>query len=167
MLGEHNYSNYKVNKHLVKERISTRALRVGMYVTELDRPWIETPFLFQGFVISSEDEIDQLCEYCEYVYIDMSQTHVAYNTERALKASKSRSRDLYKVSVEKELAVSSKQFDYAKATVTEALGALKLAGDLDTQQVKDAVKGCIESVVRNPNALLWLTQIKKQARLHC
>jgi len=30
-------------------RINIQDLTVGMYVSELDRPWLETPFLFQGF----------------------------------------------------------------------------------------------------------------------
>ena len=51
MIGEHNYNTYEVNKKLVKEKVSAHDLRVGMYVVELDRPWIDTPFLFQGFLV--------------------------------------------------------------------------------------------------------------------
>ena len=28
-------------------------LELGMYVSELDRPWLESPFLFQGFEIKT------------------------------------------------------------------------------------------------------------------
>ena len=63
MIGEHNYNNYDVNTKLVREKVSTHELQVGMYVVELDRPWTETHFLFQGFLINSEEEIDQLIEY--------------------------------------------------------------------------------------------------------
>ena len=28
-----------------------------MYVTELDRPWLDSPFLFQGFSIESPDQL--------------------------------------------------------------------------------------------------------------
>ena len=45
-------------------------LRIGMYVSELDRPWLETPFLLQGFVIEDNDDLNKLCEYCDYVYVD-------------------------------------------------------------------------------------------------
>lgn len=41
-----------------------------MYIAELDRPWLETPFLFQGFFVRSEDEIADLKVHCEHVYID-------------------------------------------------------------------------------------------------
>jgi HD-GYP domain-containing protein (c-di-GMP phosphodiesterase class II) len=56
-----------------------------MYVSELDRPWLETPFLFQGFFIRSKNEIDELHEHCEFVYIDLEQSLVAANETHAKK----------------------------------------------------------------------------------
>lgn len=40
-----------------------------MYVMRLDRPWLETPFLFQGFYIRDEDEIDELRAHCKHVHV--------------------------------------------------------------------------------------------------
>ncbi len=45
-------------------------LAQGMFVAALDRPWLETPFLFQGFEIREDSEIDQLRHYCQHVYVD-------------------------------------------------------------------------------------------------
>jgi putative nucleotidyltransferase with HDIG domain len=45
-----------------------------MYVCELDRPWLETPFLFQGFRIQSAQEIAELQRYCHHVYITPTAT---------------------------------------------------------------------------------------------
>ena len=44
-------------------------LDIGMYVVQLDRPWLETPFLFQGFFIRDRDEINELKTYCKHVYV--------------------------------------------------------------------------------------------------
>ena len=41
-----------------------------MFVCELDRPWLESPFLVQGFYLNEPEEIDQIREICEYVYVD-------------------------------------------------------------------------------------------------
>ena len=49
MIGEHNYNHVNVDTKLVREKVLTDELCIGMYVVELDRPWTETPFLFQGF----------------------------------------------------------------------------------------------------------------------
>lgn len=43
----------------------------GMYVCALDRPWLSTPFPFQGFVIRNDAEIRELGKYCNYVYVDV------------------------------------------------------------------------------------------------
>lgn len=50
--------------------VPTDLLCTGLYVVELDRPWIETPFLFQGFRISCDEELSTLRETCRHVYID-------------------------------------------------------------------------------------------------
>ncbi len=44
-------------------------LEVGMYVSELDRPWSETRFMFQGFRIESSDMLHQVQESCEYAQV--------------------------------------------------------------------------------------------------
>lgn len=54
----------------MKIKLEVERLRMGMFVAELDRPWLETPFLFQGFLIDSEAELQQLREYCSYVFVD-------------------------------------------------------------------------------------------------
>lgn len=41
-----------------------------MFVSSLDRPWIDTPFLFQGFLIENEEDIRLLQQYCEFVHVD-------------------------------------------------------------------------------------------------
>ncbi len=67
----------------LKRKIDVAGLRVGMYVSELDRPWLETPFLFQGFFIRSKNEIEELHDYCDFVYIDLEQSLIAANDPHA------------------------------------------------------------------------------------
>ncbi len=57
-----------------RKKIAVGDLKLGMYVSELDRPWSETAFLFQGFPISTDDELTQLRACCDYVYIDLRQS---------------------------------------------------------------------------------------------
>src|SRR5262245_4557843 len=53
----------------MRKKISVEELRVGMYIDELDRPWRETPFLFQGLEVHSEDDIAQIKRHCQHVFI--------------------------------------------------------------------------------------------------
>ena len=51
-------------------KVAAGDLAIGMYVSGLDRPWLETPFITQGFIIESQEDILRLRKYCEYVYVD-------------------------------------------------------------------------------------------------
>jgi HD-GYP domain-containing protein (c-di-GMP phosphodiesterase class II) len=59
-------------------------LSVGMYVGMLDRPWLETPFIFQGFEIKDRFEIEQLRKYCGQVYVEIERGKLSEKTIRAL-----------------------------------------------------------------------------------
>ena len=52
-------------------QVAVEDLRLGMFVVELDRPWLDTPFLLQGFLVDSQVELDTLVKYCDYVYVDL------------------------------------------------------------------------------------------------
>ena len=46
-------------------------LKLGLFVAELDRPWVGTPFLLQGFLLDSVDDLETLREYCSFVYVNL------------------------------------------------------------------------------------------------
>ena len=51
-------------------RIPVASVRLGMFVAELDRPWLDTRFGVQGFLVSSPKQIEVLREQCQTVTID-------------------------------------------------------------------------------------------------
>ncbi|MCC5793701.1 MAG: HD-GYP domain-containing protein [Chromatiales bacterium] len=57
-------------------KVETANLERGMFVAQLDRPWLETPFLFQGFEIREDSEIRQLRQYCRHVYVDEARSSI-------------------------------------------------------------------------------------------
>lgn len=56
----------------MKEQVTVEKLAHGMFVAELDRPWLETRFLIQGFVIDSQEQIEELKRCCKYVVVERS-----------------------------------------------------------------------------------------------
>ena len=52
------------------KEIPVGELKLGMYVSKLDRPWTETPFVFQGFILRSQKQIDVIKKYCSLVFVD-------------------------------------------------------------------------------------------------
>lgn len=59
-----------MEKAVKKVRVECSDLALGMFVCELDRPWLESPFMVQGFYLNEPEEIEQIRELCEYVYVD-------------------------------------------------------------------------------------------------
>ena len=57
-------------KKIKQTKVSADDLKIGMYVSGLDRDWLETPFLLQGFMIENQAKIQQLREICDHVFID-------------------------------------------------------------------------------------------------
>ncbi len=51
-------------------KVKSVDLRIGMFVADLDRPWIDTPFLLQGFLIDDQDLLTQIEGCCGWVMID-------------------------------------------------------------------------------------------------
>ena len=51
-------------------------LREGMYIARLDRPWLNSPFIFQGFPLKTKDELRKIQSLCEYVYVDMRKSRL-------------------------------------------------------------------------------------------
>jgi HD-GYP domain-containing protein (c-di-GMP phosphodiesterase class II) len=69
------------------EVLAVGEIKLGMYVAELDRPWLGTPFLLQGFLVEDEAQIVQLRQCCATVVVDRSRSigdqHAAPRRERS------------------------------------------------------------------------------------
>ncbi len=53
-----------------REKTQVFLLDIGMFVCELDRPWLGTPFMLEGLLIEDDDQISTIASLCEFVYID-------------------------------------------------------------------------------------------------
>lgn len=171
--------------------VDTNDLKVGLYVARLDRPWLETPFLFQGFRIRDEEELAELRKYCRSVIVDMSQSNVSLEDSQVLREAAARtgetstsrialpSRDKshpadvpepdptrtgrYYVDTEK-LAREMERAEVAQkdatAAVSHIMDRLRDGHSLDVPQLEEAVDPLVDSVLRNRDAMAWLTRIR-------
>ena len=55
-------------------KVNTENLKIGMYISELDRPWLDSPFLIQGFYVQSSNDIDIISKICGHVFVDTRAT---------------------------------------------------------------------------------------------
>jgi len=57
-------------------KVLTSDVRDGMFVEDLDRPWLDTPFLLQGFLVQDEQDLAMLRAHCRHVFVDPSRSTV-------------------------------------------------------------------------------------------
>jgi HD-GYP domain-containing protein (c-di-GMP phosphodiesterase class II) len=50
--------------------VPAQDIKIGMFIAELDRPWTDTPFLLQGFLVEDAQQVAQLQSCCKFVYVD-------------------------------------------------------------------------------------------------
>ena len=56
---------------MLQKKIAAHKVAKGMHVANLDRPWTETPFPLQGFLVAKESELRGLQKHCTHVFIDV------------------------------------------------------------------------------------------------
>ena len=156
---------------IIREKVKTSNLRIGMYVCELDRPWLETPYPLQGFTICSNNEIQELANFSDFVYIDVKRTFenelANTPTQKQVNFSKKDKQIIHKVEyvdsfdMEKELPAASTQFKSFSIHTESLLKGLKSGEELDIKSFKASTKQMVESVIRNPDAMLWLVRLMR------
>jgi HD-GYP domain-containing protein (c-di-GMP phosphodiesterase class II) len=52
------------------QKINANEIKIGMFVADLDRPWMDTPFLLQGFMLEDTEQVAQIRQHCQWVMID-------------------------------------------------------------------------------------------------
>ena len=159
----------------MERKVSTFDLKIGMHVSNLDRPWLDTPFLLQGFIISDDDDIKALQQHCKYVFIDPEKGDEATSymdekpnlpsseyVEEFLEGGKKRVAYEEKQSAFHELPAAETALENASDKVAMLMDDLKAGDNLDVGAVRNAVQPILESVIRNSDALLWVSEMQKK-----
>lgn len=147
--------------HLVK--VPAEQLELGMHVAKLDRPWLETPFLLQGFPIHKQEDLDALRTICEYVYIDVLKTHYLAPDLRTNPIVPGTPTTRYETTTSVEQEIRSANEAYQKSLVEIKALLTQIGSGAESMQaklVKQHVRECVDSIERNPSAMMWLTRIK-------
>ncbi len=153
-----------VDKQLSTIKIHISELKIGMFVSKLDRDWQETPFLMQGFMIESLDDIDIVAEYSQHVWIDAVREHWIPPEERGVAGpaiAKSRTY-INKIEAQKEHAAALGVFREAKKLTKTLLDDVRLGGVVNTEEAKATVKDCVSSILRNADALIWMSRMRNE-----
>lgn len=169
-----------------EQKIAVTQLRIGMYVCRLDRPWAETDYPLQGLYIKEEADIDHLAKYCIFVYIDEKRSRAkpsqtlkpspprAIASVRAVPESNNplyidpkqwRQRhcvERYEVSatLTSELKTSEPLVNILEEQLVYLFDRISRRRNFDVDPIAESAADLVESLIRNPDGLAWLCQIK-------
>ncbi|MDI9246329.1 HD-GYP domain-containing protein [Marinobacter sp. CHS3-4] len=161
---------------IVETEVPVSQLAIGMHVVRLDRPWEETDFLLQGFVIQNDADLRAVQAQCETVVVE-GRVEVVPQHEKHTAASragksgekndtnsvpKKRITYINKVDISRELEKARVHYDAAKTTAKNIMSSIRLGRMLDINEIRGAVDDTVDSVLRNDNALLLLSKIKNK-----
>jgi HD-GYP domain-containing protein (c-di-GMP phosphodiesterase class II) len=157
----------------MKKEVSVDELQFGVYISELDRPWTETPFMFQGFELKDEKQLKILKEYCKKVFIDLEKGLDLVDRKlqsgppgskppSVLADIKKKTRYEEQASVDAELPRARAAQAKTETAVKDLLDAVRAGKAIDGPRVREAVTSMTDSVVRNPDAMLLLSKMKEK-----
>lgn len=196
---------------VIKRKVAVEELQYGMFVCELDRPWLETPFLFQGFLLETDEQLETLKRYCKYVYVDVMRSNASaavprcqdsaelslslgpdtaplsrgpvelsrtWVSERNSRPHRAERRFVYSpltrlnyprlgtvtysdvATVEEEVPAAREHTAGLERLVDEIHVQILAEPAFDVQRVHSAISEMVESIARNPDALLLLNRLK-------
>ncbi|MGH8278522.1 MAG: HD-GYP domain-containing protein [Gammaproteobacteria bacterium] len=167
-------------------KIPVSQLRLGMYVTELDRPWLESPFPFQGFSVDSREQLETLQKTCAFVFVDRDWDRTLTATETGLGSgihSRSalggatvsrtdltglgwRGRGSFRRDMRRVLNTRGRLHQH----VQRLLSDVRFGSAADTREVRLLTLELVDSAIANPAAALWLTNLETKheyTAAHC
>ena len=147
-----------------KKKVNVGELKFGMYVSELDRPWTDTPFVFQGFVLKSDDQLQILRKFCQFVMVDadLSESGDAASVGATPLTGTRKVQHAEKVAVETEVPRARDAYFSSETALAKAFESVGADKTFDSVQVKGAVSSMSQSVLRNPDALVLVSAMKER-----
>ncbi len=156
-------SNDRIVSDTARKKIHVSELRIGMYVSQLDRDWLDTPFVMQGFLVETMDDIAVVEKYCEHVWIDTVEEYRAggHSLQQHSPRPK-RVRYINKVSTTDEQRKAIGVYREARRITKHLLDEVRLGAVVNTASAKETVNECVKSILRNADALLWMAKIRQE-----
>ncbi len=138
------------------------ALKPGMYVAALDRPWLETPFNIQGFYVRERNDIDRIGKHCVSVWVDPRKPKLDSGLTSRAKSTLLKPIVENSVTFSDELPEARKALANSSEVLAKAFEKLKSKGLVDVPAVQSAIDPLIESVLRNDEVVAALIRMRRK-----
>ncbi|MDN3639506.1 HD-GYP domain-containing protein [Simiduia curdlanivorans] len=148
-------------------KLTIDELRLGMFVSELDCDWLVTPFLLQGFEIEKLEQIEILRAHCKHVWvttktIPASPANPLLTLSEAAPKKASTPTQAISISAEQEHRQARGIYTASKLATHTILTSAASGPPLKIPDADATVHHCVQSILRNPDALLWMSKIRNK-----
>jgi len=156
------------------KRIPIAALKVGMYISDLNNDWIPHNTQRKKGMIKREETIEKIRRMgVQYVYIDVEKgldsqdaetaQEVDRRNEQALqKAGEQRPGIQHKVALTEEIVIAQRIHSQAQGLVGSFMNNVKMGAAIDIAPIHQLADELQNSVLRNANALSCLGRIREK-----
>lgn len=156
------------------KRIPVSALKVGMYITDLNNDWIPHNTQRKRGVIKKQETIEKIRQIgVEFVYIDASKGLDTQEAETAAEVDRRNESALQKageltpglrphVPLAEEMVIAQQIHRQAQGLVSNFMNNAKVGGATDVAPIHQLADELQNSVLRNANALSCLGRIREK-----
>jgi HD-GYP domain-containing protein (c-di-GMP phosphodiesterase class II) len=150
----------QLEDHLIA--IKTDRLLPGMFVAALDRLWLHTPFPPDGFYIRDQKQLDKICRFCTFVYIDPLKGEDTIDVIVPFEQIPSTSLAPINThnSISEELPWAREAVSALTDAVRQTVHDVRCGRLPDLENLRAGVKPVIDSIERCADAMLWLSRIE-------
>jgi putative nucleotidyltransferase with HDIG domain len=155
----------------MNKKIALNQLRVGMFVTELDIPWFDSPFFTHTRAISSTTDIRKLHHAgVKQVVIDTQKgldVIQEYSPENDVETNPNKEPDettieAKKVNLNQEVAIATKLKSQAQKVLSSVLEQINNDKPIVSESLDPLLNDTLDSVGRNEQALITLLHMKQR-----
>lgn len=146
------------NPNLVK--VYAADIKLGMYMSQPDRSWLDTSFMFQGFLVNNEKLLREVRTECEFIFIDKTKSvlQAAVGQLRPVEAPKANKGKPFEQHIEN----AYKEHQASLSEIKQVLHCIQRGEAINLTKIRDSVNACVVSIMDNPNAMLWLSKLRNR-----
>jgi len=146
-----------------ESKVYVENLRLGMYVSSLDKHWLETSFKTQGFYINNEMNIDELSKQCRYVYIDLNKSNEYHSVPGGGLVDLQVQHSTQKIPSYSQWKSDVAGYREASALSFSVLDSIVIGDPVAVKKARKLVSSCVDSVLKNPSVSILLSQMQKKS----
>ena len=157
----------------MKIKLTVEDLQIGMYVSDLDRSWLETPFMLQGLLLKEEKDIQKMKDICAYVYVDVDKSTGITRQDLLNKRDNINNQqknfidtivlnkdELKPAEIKQQAQIANNLREKTREYIQQTFKQIYEKGNVDVNKAKEVVSELVSNVLEGHDAMIWLTYLK-------